>query len=421
MHSVLLVGSGGREDALAWKLSQSSAVSNIWVLPGNDAMTRHVKVQRIVETATPEGILAVAQKKNPSLIMIGPEQPIVDGAADLLRAHGFAVCAPSAKAAQLEGSKIFSKHFMDEFAIPTAKSVSCDSYEQAVLALEEWDFSDGIVIKTDALAGGKGVVLCDTKEQASTVIHQFMRDPNIKVKTKRILFEEKLHGREVSAFALLSGSKVCSIGYACDYKRAFDGDKGPNTGGMGTYTPQGWPSQSHKQQISDIFSRVAKGMELRGHPYVGVLFAGLMIDGEDVNVIEFNIRFGDPETQVLMPTIDEDLFPLLQGAANGNLPNREVASKGCALHVVLASKGYPSIGEHPVHTGFPIQIQEDQNALLFFAGVREKDGVLCTSGGRVMGVTGRGNTLEEAKQEAYHNVPYVHFDGMHHRSDIGKQ
>ena len=421
MHSVLLVGSGGREDALAWKLSQSSSVSDIWVLPGNDAMTRHEKVQIIQGAATPAKILAVSQEKQPSLIMIGPEQPIVDGAADLLREHGLAVCAPSAKAAQLEGSKIFSKHFMNEFGIPTATSVSCDSFEQAVQALEEWDFSDGIVIKTDALAGGKGVVLCDTKEEADEVIRQFMVDPNIKVKTDRILFEERLHGKEVSAFALLSGSKVCSIGYACDYKRAFDGDKGPNTGGMGTYTPQGWPLESHKKQISDIFSRVATGMEKRGHPYVGVLFAGLMIDDDDVNVIEFNIRFGDPETQVLMPTIDEDLFPLLNGAANGSLPNREVATTGCALHVVLASKGYPSIGAHPVHTGFPITIQKENTSLLFFAGVKEKEGVLCSSGGRVMGLTGRGETLEEARNEAYQNISHVHFDGMHHRSDIGKQ
>ena len=421
MHSVLLIGSGGREDALAWKLSQSSSVSNVWVLPGNDAMARHAKVQIIREDATPSGILAVSKEKQPSLIMIGPEQPIVDGAADLLRAHGFAVCAPGAEAAQLEGSKIFSKHFMNEFGIPTAKSVSCDSYEQAAQELERWDFSDGIVIKTDALAGGKGVVLCDTKKEAQEVIRQFMVDPNIKVKTQRILFEERLHGKEVSAFALLSGSKVCSIGYACDYKRAFDGDKGPNTGGMGTYTPQDWPSQIHKQQIADIFSRVAQGMEKRGHPYVGVLFAGLMIHEADVNVIEFNIRFGDPETQVLMPTIDEDIFPLLYGAASGNLPNREVRTKGCALHVVLASKGYPSIGAHPVHTGFPITIQEENTGLLFFAGVKQKEGVLCSSGGRVMGVTGRGDTLEEARKKAYQNIPHVHFDGMHHRSDIGKQ
>ena len=240
------------------------------------------------------------------------------------------------------------------------------------------------------------------------------------MQTQRILFEQKLYGKEVSAFALLDGENVCTLGYACDYKRVYDGDQGPNTGGMGTYTPQDWPTSIHQQKIQDIFSRVASGMRKRGHPYVGVLFAGLMIHEDDVHVIEFNIRFGDPETQVLMPSLDEDLFPLLHAAANGAVPNRDSKRKGCALHVVLASKGYPSIGTHPVHTGFPIEIQSDTTGLVFFAGVKEIEGRLCTSGGRVMGVTGLGDSLEVAREEAYNGINGIHFEGMHHRSDIGK-
>ena len=419
MHNILLVGAGGREDALVWKLSQSRDVSNIYVLPGNDAMSRHPKTQCISGSTSSESILSAAQKYRPDLVMIGPEQPIVDGVSDQLKEHGFLVCAPSAQAAQLEGSKIYSKEFMRQFGIPTANSVSSDSYQEAMKALESWDFETGIVIKTDALAGGKGVVLCDTKLEAQDVVQQFMVDPNIKVKTQRILFEERLRGKEVSAFALLDGTQVCSLGYACDYKRAYDGDQGPNTGGMGTYTPEDWPTEKQKQKISDIFVRVARGMQERGHPYVGVLFAGLMIDGDDVQVIEFNIRFGDPETQVLMPTIDEDLFPLFLNAAKGTLDRTTVRSKGCALHVVLASKGYPSIGAHPVLTGVPIQILDGYEGLIFFAGVTKEEGVLCSSGGRVMGVTGLGISKKEAQEKAYQGISAIHFDGMHHRSDIG--
>lgn len=419
MYSILLIGSGGREDALVWKLSQSPHVSQIWVLPGNDAMTRHPKTECVSGSTSPKGILLAAQKHLPDLVMIGPEQPIVDGASDQLREHGITVCAPSAQAAQLEGSKIYSKRFMNEFGIPTAKSVSCNSYKEAIEALSDWDFSSGIVIKTDALAGGKGVVLCDTLEEAQDVVRQFMVDPSIKVKTQRILFEERLYGKEVSAFALLDGERVCNLGYACDHKRAYDGDQGPNTGGMGTYTPQDWPTAMHKEKIADVFSRVARGMQERGHPYVGVLFAGLMIHKDDVHVIEFNIRFGDPETQVLMPTIDDDLVPLFLDAANGTLSQKSVQTKGCALHVVLASKGYPSIGAHLVHTGFPIHMEEGHDGLVFFAGVTRNDGVLCSSGGRVMGTTGVGDSLEEAREQAYQGISAIHFEGMHHRSDIG--
>ena len=421
MSSVLLIGSGGREDALLWKLAQSPEVSTIWVLPGNDGMCRHAKAHRILESLTPQNILRAAQRYKPSLVVIGPEKPIVEGVSDLLRTHGFDVCAPSAQAARLEGSKIFSKEFMCEYAIPTARYSSADSYEEALGVLDKWDYSEGIVVKSDALAGGKGVVVCSSKTRAKEVVQQFMLDPNIQIKTQRILFEEILHGKELSAFALLDGAHVCSIGYACDYKRAYDGDRGANTGGMGTYTPIQWLSDLHKSKIHEIFVKAARGMKKRGHPYIGVLFAGLMIKGTEVWVVEFNIRFGDPETQVLMPIIDDDLFPLLRDAAKGELSQKSVSTHGCAVHVVLASQGYPSIGTHPVQTGFPIDISSHTEGLLFFAGVGKKNGLLCTSGGRVMGVTGVGETLNEARTIAYRDIEKIHFEGMHYRRDIGKE
>ena len=421
-QSLLLIGSGGREDALAWKLSQSPLVTDIWVLPGNPAMNRHPKVQTIAGTIDAQSILSFCTQYHPSLVMIGPEQPIVDGVADILRAKGFAVCAPSAMAAQLEGSKIFSKTFMNEFDIPTATSVAAYSYQEALDALEQWDFSDGIVIKSDALAGGKGVVLCDTKEEAQKVVHQFMIDPTISVHTEHILFEQKLHGREVSAFALLDGEDCIALGYACDYKRVYDGDQGPNTGGMGTYTPQGWPLEHHKEQVRSIFRKVCAGMKKRGHPYQGILFAGLMIDEESVQVIEFNIRFGDPETQVIMPTLKNDLYPLLLAASQGTLHTieEEIHNEHVAVHVVLAAQGYPSIGTHPVQKGDPIHVSNTSD-LIFYAGVSQKEDVLYTSGGRVLGTTAVGESIEIARQKAYASIAHIHFDGMHYRTDIGKQ
>jgi phosphoribosylamine--glycine ligase len=419
-NNVLLLGSGGREDALAWTLSQSPLVAKIWVLPGNPAMKRHSNVTPLSGSLSAENILSVCTLHQPDLIMFGPEQPIVDGIGDLLRSKGFSVCAPSAQAAQLEGSKIFSKSFMDEFGIPTAQSVHAHGYPQALEELSKWDFSDGIVIKSDSLAGGKGVVLCDTLTEAKEVVHQFMVDPNIKVQTEHILFEKKLHGTEVSAFALLDGENFVELGYACDYKRAFDNDQGPNTGGMGTYTPQDWPQKHHKEQIRNIFAQVCSGMKKRGHPYIGILFAGLMVDEENVHVIEFNIRFGDPETQVLMPTLSNDLFPLLQASAQGTLAQytQPITQEQVAVHVVLASEGYPSIGAHPVRTGCAIHTEESE-ALVFYAGVREENEVLYSSGGRVMGSTGVGETLEAARTQAYEGLNHISFDGMHHRSDIG--
>ena len=436
--TVLIFGSGGRESALAWKMQQSPLVRNVFVAPGNIGMTYDSDIQLRSCSLQSESMLALAQDIQPDLIVIGPEQPLVDGVADLLKQAGFLVVGPYQEAAQLEASKIFSKQFMTEFEIPTADYAFYESYNDALEGLNRWDFSDGaggIVIKSDELAGGKGVVLCDIKEEAQQVIFDFMENPSISVKTRRILFEKKLLGQEISAFALFDGDNWIPIGYACDYKRVYDNDKGPNTGGMGTFVPNDIPDEYQKQQIFDIFERINHGMKQRGTPYVGVLFAGLMITGEgresQVQVVEFNIRFGDPETQSLLPTMDFDIFVLLYHCAKGSLDkiqqeyDMSLHTKK-AVHVVLVSQGYPSLNniKNPILKGqnitWPSFQQRPTNTYIFFAGVREGEDGLENSGGRVLGVTCVENSIQKAREGAYQVVKQIHFEGVHYRRDIAK-
>lgn len=427
MNKVLIFGSGGRESAIAWKLAQSSLVESIVVAPGNAGMKTIAKTT--INPCKLVGIemLSLAQKLQPSLIIIGPEQPLVDGVADLLEESGFVVMGPHKAAAQLELSKIFAKTFMTEFAIPTAEYAHYDSYESAMTGLDSWDFTDGIVIKSDALAGGKGVVLCDSRAEATQVLFDFMKNPAVSVQTDHILFEKKLHGRELSAFALLDGQDVVILGYACDYKRIFDGDKGPNTGGMGTYTPSDIPNAGHQKQIFAIAQKVSLGMISRGTPYQGILFIGLMLDGSEANVIEFNIRFGDPETQSLLPVLDADLYTLLEATAAGKLSQLEtddLQSKKKAVHIVLASQGYPSLDKikNPILTGQKIKFPSEipAQAEIFFAGVREEHGELINSGGRVLGVSYIADSVEEARVGAYQVVKEIAFKGQQYRTDIAK-
>ncbi len=431
VHTVLLVGSGGREDVLAWKLSQSSKVKQVLVVQGNPLMERHSKVVMLRSETSVMGIVSIAKSRQVSLVVIGPEQWIVDGLSDALRREGILVCAPSSRAAQLESSKIYAKEFMREFGIPTPESTACYNYQSALETLSNWPKEQGVVVKVDGLAGGKGVIVCDSLSDAETALFQFMQDATIKVKTNRVLLEQRLFGKEVSAFALLDGDTYRILGYACDHKPVYDQNKGPNTGGMGTYTPENWPTARQRQQINSLFQKVVEGMKARGYPYVGILFAGLMIDGDTVHVLEFNVRMGDPEAQVVLPTLDEDLFGLLWDTVNGDLKQwpMELRTKGFATHVVMTSRGYPSIGEQPVETGFPIvfsdkvdqrQLQSETGSFMV-AGVQQQGGHLITSGGRVIGATGIGGSLAESRRKAYQTVSQVLFEGMHFRSDIADE
>ena len=423
-HSILILGSGGRESALAWKLSQDPSVKEIFVSPGNPGINQISNCRTITGDS-----LKIAQDKNIDLVIIGPEKPLVAGMADDLRASGFSVLGPSKAASMLERSKIESKQFMLDAGIPTAPAVWYDDYQSAMDGLNDWNFQNGIVIKSDALAGGKGVVLCDTLDEAKAVVYSFMKDPTVTVNTERIMFEETLTGVELSAFALCDGTTWRWLGVACDHKRVGDGDTGPNTGGMGTYTPVDIPNEYQRTQIENVFDLTIEGMNKLGTPYQGILFAGLMLSGSGVDstvsVIEFNIRLGDPETQSLLPVISTPLFKPFLAAAEGRLDTLDVSieQSGVAVHVVAAAKGYPSIDGTPIPKGDPILIENEMDGThVFYAGVQTNDsGVLTTAGGRILGVTGVANSLSDAKSLAYAMMERIHFDGMHYRRDIASR
>jgi phosphoribosylamine---glycine ligase len=429
---ILLIGSGGREFALAWKMGCSSIVERIIVLPGNDAMERLSKVScRSGDPNNIEYIVNIVKQNKIDLVVVGPEEFLKLGISDKLRKEGVLVFGPSAESAQIESSKIFAKTFMYDNDIPTCKSIFCDSYDAARTIVKNWDFSKEIVIKVDGLAAGKGVVVTNNKETAYKALFDFMKNKDCRVKTDKILIEKKLSGKEVSAFAICDGKDFINLGYVCDYKRAKDFDKGPNTGGMGCYTPKNWPSDSVKKVINEqIFQKVINGMNNNGYPYKGILYAGLMIGvNNEVNVIEFNSRFGDPETQTLLPLIDEDLVPILKSASEGNLwkirRDNDVALKNkVAVHVTMASKGYPSIDGYPLATGENITYPENldkKSGIIFFAGVKKNtNGKFINTGGRVLGVTSLGSTIESAMTKVYEIISKISFRGAHWRTDIGK-
>ncbi|MBK26238.1 MAG: phosphoribosylamine--glycine ligase [Halobacteriovorax sp.] len=427
---VLILGSGGREHALAWKLSRSSKVDSIIVCPGNPGMEITPKVSTDnLSWKEKDNFIKRIEQLNPDYVVIGPEDPLANGVADWLREKKIPVVGPSAAAAKLESSKIFAKNFMQKYDIPTASFKTVGSVEEGYTYLESLPMEKGIVVKADALAGGKGVVVTDKLDLAKSAVYDFLDNKDCSISTKEILFEEMLRGKELSAFALCDGTNYVTLGYACDYKRVFDNDLGPNTGGMGGYQPQGWPSESVKRKIDEVFRKTLLGMEKEGNTFNGFLFVGLMIENEEINVIEYNVRMGDPETQILMPTLNIDLHDYLKKVANHSLNESiDISSKQkSCVHIVLTSGGYPSIDKTPLNTNNPISYPVEYNdptdgsIHLFFAGVnRNNKNELVNSGGRVMGVSAVGSTTEEAKELAYSQIKNFNFKGMHYRQDIAR-
>lgn len=423
--NVLVIGTGGREHALAWRLTQDEKVSRVTVCPGNPGMLNTTGIEIVADRkAEPESILELAQQLKPNLVVIGPEAVLAKGVTDLLEANGFAVYGPSKAAAELETSKIFSKQVMADNHVPTASSKAYQGYESAMADLDSWDFARGVVLKSDALAEGKGVVVTHDRAEAESVLYDFMVNPEVSVKTDHILIEEKLVGKEASAFALCDGEDYFFLGVACDYKRVGNGDTGPNTGGMGGYSPKTWPGPLVEDKVKkQVVEPMLKGMKARGTPFKGTLFVGFMVDQDDISVIEFNVRFGDPETQILMPMVQGSFYDLLYACATGKLAELRPdvsLSDLYSVHVVLASGGYPSIDASPLDTGNKIEVNGrfDENCHLFYAGVKEQDGQLVNSGGRVLGLTALGESLAEARAKAYDNFGKISLKGAHWRTDI---
>jgi phosphoribosylamine--glycine ligase len=419
---ILVVGQGGREHALAWKILQSPKVKQVFVAPGNVGMLSKLPNLTSVDVKATdiEGLLQFAIKEKIDLTVVGPENSLEKGLQDLFKAKGLKIFGPSKAAAQLESSKTFAKEIMSAAKVPTAEYKAFKTFETAVQFIERTAWAQ-MVVKADGLAAGKGVVVCVNKAEAFQAVKSFMVDDILGFKVQDLLIEEFLVGPEVSVFALSDGNNVTFLGTAGDHKRLRDHDQGPNTGGMGVISPSPFFNDGDETLIMNtVIKPVVDEMKKRGTPFSGVLFAGLMKTSNGYKTLEFNVRFGDPETQALMPLIDEDIVPWFLACAEGALHNTSIKMKrDKAIHIVMAAHGYPGTEGIAVRGGDLISLPSMIDAQLFFAGVDHKDHQLVTSGGRVLGVTSLAETYTEARIKAYSNISQIKFDGAQFRTDIG--
>ncbi|UCE86169.1 MAG: phosphoribosylamine--glycine ligase [Deltaproteobacteria bacterium] len=417
---VLVVGSGGREHALAWKIAQSPRAERVLAAPGSDGMADVAECHREVAAADAEAVLTLARTARVDLVVIGPEDPLAVGMADRLREADIAVFGPSAAAARLESSKSFAREFMARHGIPQPRFAVFDELEKARAHVEA--VAGPCVVKADGLAAGKGVAVCDDGAHAGRALDEIMAARRFGSAGDTVLIEERLAGEEASYYAITDGERIVTLAAAQDHKRALDGDRGENTGGMGAYSPVPLVSPAIEARIREqVVVPAIRGMAKEGTPFVGVLYCGLMIDAHGApRVVEFNVRFGDPETQPLVVRMRGDLLPVLDGAARGALdPSAELGWEDAAVCVVLASGGYP----RDYAVGLPIRgldaAARASDVVLFHAGTRRgADGRFVTAGGRVLGVTARGGSVAEARARAYAAADRIAFDGMHLRRDI---
>ena len=415
---ILVVGSGGREHALAWKLKQSSGVDRIFCAPGN-AGTEEIG-ENVAITATDLTALAQFAKQNAvDLTVVGPDDPLAAGIVDLFESERLRVFGPTKSAARLESSKIFAKELMRKNQIPTARAAVFEKPEAAGAFLRESRYP--IVIKADGLALGKGVVVAQNVEEAESAVISMMTEGRFGEAGRRLLIEECLSGSECSLHALVDGATFRMLASARDHKRAFDGDAGPNTGGMGAFSPaNNFDTQMARQFEREVMEPLLDGLGDSGVAFRGLLFPGLMITAEGPRVLEFNCRFGDPETQAILPRLKSDLLPLLDATIDGKLRDAKIEwDKRPAVTVVMASGGYPDKYE----TDKPISGLESaasDGVQVFHAGTRRKNGEIVTSGGRVLAVTALGDTIAAARSRAYEAVGKIHFEGCHYRRDIAQ-
>ncbi|PZU14566.1 MAG: phosphoribosylamine--glycine ligase [Sphingobium sp.] len=415
--NILLLGGGGREHALAWKLAQSPRLSTLYAAPGNPGIAQHAQLVDL-DATDHRAVLDFTVRHSIGLVVIGPEAPLVDGLADNLRTIGVPVFGPGKKAAQLEGSKGFTKDLCQRAGIPTAAYVRVTSKDGAIAALD--DFALPVVIKADGLAAGKGVIIAQTRDEALAALDD-MFSGAFGAAGEEVVLEEFMTGEEASFFALTDGSVILPFGSAQDHKRVGDGDTGPNTGGMGAYSPARVLTPDLERQVIDTIVRpTVDTLAADGMPYSGVLYAGLMLTDEGPKLIEYNARFGDPECQVLMMRFDGDLIDLLLAVAQGRLAEQGPVTLAdrTALTVVMAAKGYPGTPEKGGAIE-GIETAESTGANVFHAGTAQRDGKLVASGGRVLNVTATGGSVAEAQAAAYAAVDAVDFPTGFCRRDIG--
>jgi phosphoribosylamine--glycine ligase len=411
---IMIIGNGAREHALAWKLRESPKVDELYAAPGN-AGTASIAHNLDVPATDIEALARAATQHGIDLTVVGPEAPLASGIVDLFQSLHLPIFGPTRAATQIESSKVFSRELMQKYGIPCAQGMVFSSYSQARDYIQSQPIP--LVIKADGLAAGKGVVVATSREQALESLSDFMERKTLGAASDKVIIEECLNGREVSLLAFTDGKNVRSMVPACDYKRVFDSDHGPNTGGMGSYSPPGFFNRSDVEKIQrTILEPAVRAMAAEGMPYKGVLYVGLMVNPEGARVLEFNARFGDPETQAIIPRLKTDLVDITLAVINGTLERMEIEwSDEACVGVVVASGGYP--GKY--QTGFSINglDQLDSDVLVFHAGTAVNNGVV-TNGGRVLTVAASGKTLQEARNRVYANIPRIHFEGCHYRKDI---
>jgi phosphoribosylamine---glycine ligase len=414
---ILVVGSGAREHAITWRLAQNPTVDRLFAAPGNAGIAREATCLDVAADDV-RGIVGIVEREGIDLTVVGPEQPLVAGLADALEARGCKVFGPTKAAARIEGSKSWAKELLQRHAIPAARSRAFDAIDEAVAYLDE--VGAPVVIKADGLAAGKGVTVARDREEAvaaleASLVHRSFGDAGATV-----LIEELLTGREVSAFALSDGREVLPLALAQDFKRVHDDEAGPNTGGMGAYSPVPSVDAATERRIrEDVLAATVRAMDAEGTRFRGLLYAGLMLTDDGPKVLEFNCRFGDPETEVVLPRLRSDFGEMVLASVEGNLSSYKAHwSEEACVSVVLASGGYP--GEH--RTGIPIEGLEDAEAVegvvVFHAGTAERKGTVVTAGGRVLAVSALGDSIGDARARAYEAVGRISFEGMHFRTDI---
>jgi phosphoribosylamine--glycine ligase len=417
---VLLIGSGGREDALAWGLCRSPRLDTLHCAPGNAGMARRGECIDDVRADDVDALADRARLERYDLVVVGPEAPLVAGLADRLREAGIAVFGPDAAAARIEGSKAFAKEFMARHGIPTASFRVYDRGSEAVDYLSSSAASYPLVVKADGLAAGKGVILCDNAEQATSAATGMLEKNSYGKAGSRIVIEEMLRGREASFFVLADGERFVELDTCQDYKRAHDGDQGPNTGGMGTYSPSVYLDDALRRTIVEtIVKPTIDGLAADGTAYRGVLYVGVMLTDSGPKVLEYNARFGDPETQVLIPRFDGDWLELLHACATGDLGRRKLSWRDeAAVCVVMAAGGYPGSYEKGLPISGIAEAEAQDDVVVFHAGTGVDGETIATSGGRVLGVTALGRDLAVARERAYAAVARIAWPGEQHRTDI---
>ncbi len=416
---VLVVGSGGREHAIVWKVAQNPYVEKIYCAPGNPGIGQLAECVNIKPTDVKK-LADFAEEKGINLTIVGPEAPLVKGIVDEFEKRGLRIFGPSKDAARLEGSKVFAKEMMKKWGVPTADFKVFDNPEEAKAYIREKGAP--IVVKADGLAAGKGVTVAKTVEEALEAIDKIMVEKVFGDAGNRVVIEECLEGEEASYLVVTDGENFIPLATAQDHKAVFDGDRGPNTGGMGAYSPAPVLSEEMEKEVQEkVIKPILKGMKEEGYPFKGILYAGLMVTKDGVKVLEFNVRFGDPEAQVILRRLKTDLVEVCTSVINGKLVENLDWIPETSICVVLASKGYPGKYEKGKEITGIEEAEKLDSVVVFHAGTAVKDGKLVTNGGRVLNVTALGKDIVEARENVYKAVEKIHFDGMHYRKDIGKK